>query len=244
MSKPSPISNESGEAHMVDVGGKPATATLRSWWRKPHPHAAGNAQAHTCGWSQKRRRTRGGARRRASMAAKKTAELIPLCHPIALTRVEIELVPDAKQKRGCCAAPVHPQPPARPAWRWKHSPPCRSRSCLTIYDMCKAVDRGMTMTDVGLVSKTWRQIRYLVAYTVISNTGREFACPCLAWSLIWNKVAASRCRDMLFSLPPSQEVHHERKCWRLRDKVMRIVVGLALLSLVFVLEGNARWWDS
>jgi len=85
------------------------------------------------------------------MAAKKTAELIPLCHPIALTKVEVELVPDANAgavRARATAATTGPTGVEMEALT------AVQIALLTIYDMCKAVDRGMTITDVQLVSKT------------------------------------------------------------------------------------------
>jgi cyclic pyranopterin phosphate synthase len=141
--------NESGEAHMVDVGGKPATAreavaegrirmqpaTLRLILAGGHKKGDVLAVARVAG----------------IMAAKKTAELIPLCHPIALTRVEIELVPDEKQNAVLCRALTATTGPTGVEME---ALTAVQIALLTIYDMCKAVDRGMTMTDVGLVSKT------------------------------------------------------------------------------------------
>jgi cyclic pyranopterin phosphate synthase len=141
--------NESGEAHMVDVGGKPATAreavaegrirmqpaTLRLILAGGHKKGDVLAVARVAG----------------IMAAKKTAELIPLCHPIALTRVEIELVPDEKQNAVLCRALTATTSPTGVEME---ALTAVQVALLTIYDMCKAVDRGMTITDVGLVSKT------------------------------------------------------------------------------------------
>jgi cyclic pyranopterin phosphate synthase len=141
--------NESGEAHMVDVGGKPATAreavaegrirmqpaTLRLILAGGHKKGDVLAVARVAG----------------IMAAKKTAELIPLCHPIALTRVEIELVPDEKQNAVLCRALTATTGPTGVEME---ALTAVQVALLTIYDMCKAVDRGMTITDVGLVSKT------------------------------------------------------------------------------------------
>ena len=141
--------NESGEAHMVDVGGKPATAreavaegrirmqpaTLRLILAGGHKKGDVLAVARVAG----------------IMAAKKTAELIPLCHPLALTRVEIELVPDEKQYAVLCRAVTATTGPTGVEME---ALTAVQVALLTIYDMCKAVDRGMTMTDVGLVSKT------------------------------------------------------------------------------------------
>jgi len=140
---------DSGEAHMVDVGGKPATpreavadgrirmqpATLKLIADGGHQKGDVLAVARIAG----------------IMAAKKTAELIPLCHPIALTRVEVELTIDEAQSSvyaRAIAATVGPTGVEMEALAAVQT------ALLTIYDMCKAVDRGMTMTEIGLVSKT------------------------------------------------------------------------------------------
>ena len=140
---------DSGEAHMVDVGGKPATAreavaegricmqpaTLRLILAGGHKKGDVLAVARVAG----------------IMAAKKTAELIPLCHPIALTRVEVELLPDEQQNAVLCRAVAATTGPTGVEME---ALTAVQIALLTIYDMCKAVDRGMTITDVGLVSKT------------------------------------------------------------------------------------------
>ncbi|MBS1235540.1 MAG: molybdenum cofactor biosynthesis protein MoaC [Proteobacteria bacterium] len=141
--------NESGEAHMVDVGGKPATA------REAVAEGRIRMQPATLrlilAGGHKKGDVLAVARVAAIMAAKKTAELIPLCHPIALTRVEIELVPDEKQNAVLCRAVTATTGPTGVEME---ALTAVQVALLTIYDMCKAVDRGMTMTDVGLVSKT------------------------------------------------------------------------------------------
>lgn len=85
------------------------------------------------------------------MAAKKTAELIPLCHAIPLTSVDIELTPDEMRAAVFCRSTVRTQ--ARTGVEMEALAAVEI-ALLTIYDMCKAVDRGMTLTDIGLVSKT------------------------------------------------------------------------------------------
>jgi len=141
--------NESGEAHMVDVGGKPATA------REAVAEGRIRMQPATLrlilAGGHKKGDVLAVARVAAIMAAKKTAELIPLCHPIALTRVEIELMPDEKQNAVLCRAVTATTGPTGVEME---ALTAVQVALLTIYDMCKAVDRGMTMTDVGLVSKT------------------------------------------------------------------------------------------
>jgi cyclic pyranopterin phosphate synthase len=140
---------DSGEAHMVDVGGKPATAReavaegrIRMQPATLHLILAGG---------HKKGDVLAVARVAGIMAAKKTAELIPLCHPIALTRVEVELVPDEKQNAVLCRAVAATTGPTGVEME---ALTAVQIALLTIYDMCKAVDRGMTITDVGLVSKT------------------------------------------------------------------------------------------
>ena len=85
------------------------------------------------------------------MAAKKTAELIPLCHAIALTAVDIELTADETKSAVYCRATVRTQ--ARTGVEMEALAAVEI-ALLTIYDMCKGTDRGMTLTDIGLVSKT------------------------------------------------------------------------------------------
>ncbi len=92
----------------------------------------------------------GIARIAAIQASKKTADLIPLCHPIALTKVQVEFVVDEAQSSITCQCTVQ----------------CEGKTgvemealtavqvgLLTIYDMCKAIDRGMRMTDIQLMQK-------------------------------------------------------------------------------------------
>jgi len=92
----------------------------------------------------------GTARIAGIMAAKRTHELIPLCHPLALNQVEVDLVPDAKL------------PGVRVTARVKvtgktgvemEALTAVSVACLTIYDMVKAVERGMRIEGIGLVEK-------------------------------------------------------------------------------------------
>lgn len=141
--------NASGEAHMVDVGGKAVTAreavadglirmqpaTLRLIVEGGHKKGDVLAVARVAG----------------IMAAKKTAELVPLCHAIPISAVEITLTPDEKQAAVHCRSTVRTQ--AQTGVEMEALTAVQI-ALLTIYDMCKAVDRGMTITDVGLVSKT------------------------------------------------------------------------------------------
>lgn len=92
----------------------------------------------------------GIARVAGIMAAKKTAELVPLCHPIALTHVDIVLQPDTSSHSVLCEATVETQGVTGVEME---ALTAVQISLLTIYDMCKAVDRGMMMSDIGLLSK-------------------------------------------------------------------------------------------
>ncbi len=93
----------------------------------------------------------GIARVAGIMAAKKTAELIPLCHPIAMTHINIELQTDTENNRVNCISTVctHDQTGIE-----MEALTSVQVALLTIYDMCKAVDRGMTITNVQLVEKS------------------------------------------------------------------------------------------
>jgi cyclic pyranopterin monophosphate synthase len=137
-----------GSAHMVDVGGKPAThrVAVASGRIRMRPAtfrlvAAGRA---------KKGDVLGVARIAAVQAAKRAAELIPLAHPISLTRVAVDFTLDRRTSTIGIAARVE----------------CRGQTgvemealtaaavgLLTIYDMVKAVDRGMTLTDLRLDEK-------------------------------------------------------------------------------------------
>lgn len=93
----------------------------------------------------------GIARVAGIMAAKRTADLVPLCHPLALTRVVVDFEPKPADNLILCRARV--------ATRGQTGVEMEALTTvqvalLTIYDMCKAVDRGMTMTNIGLVEKT------------------------------------------------------------------------------------------
>jgi len=141
--------NTAGEAHMVDVGGKQVS------------HRQAIAQGRICmrpetlaliheGRSRKGD-VLGVARVAGIMAAKKTAELVPLCHPLALTHVEIELLPDAATDSVLCRATVETRGQTGVEME---ALTAVQITLLTIYDMCKAVDRGMTMQDIGLLEKS------------------------------------------------------------------------------------------
>jgi cyclic pyranopterin monophosphate synthase len=141
--------NAQGEAHMVDVGGKPqsrraavaegrirmAAATLDLIERGGH--AKGDVLA--------------AARIAGIMGAKNTALLIPLCHPLGLTRVEVDLKPQPAESSVLCR--VTAETVGRTGVEMEALTGVQV-ALLTIYDMCKAVDREMTITDVRLLEKS------------------------------------------------------------------------------------------
>jgi cyclic pyranopterin phosphate synthase len=138
--------NRQGEAHMVDVGDKKTTHRVAV--------AAGEIRMKqetlkmiTEG-KHKKGDVLGIARIAGIMAAKKTADLIPLCHPLALTRVEIELHPSDNAVHCVARVETHGQTGVE-----MEALNATQVALLTIYDMCKAVDRGMLIDQVRLLEK-------------------------------------------------------------------------------------------
>jgi len=92
----------------------------------------------------------GIARIAAIMAAKRTADLIPLCHPLALTRVNVDFIPDKEKSTITCTAEVET---IGQTGVEMEALTAVQIGLLTIYDMCKAIDRGMIITNVRLREK-------------------------------------------------------------------------------------------
>ena len=137
-----------GQAHMVDVAAKAATHRIAVAQGRivmnPATFAiisAGNAKMGD---------VLGVARVAGIMAAKKTSDLIPLCHPLALTRVAIDFAPDTDSASITCRATVET---VGPTGVEMEALTAAQIALLTIYDMCKAVDRGMTINDVRVLEK-------------------------------------------------------------------------------------------
>ena len=141
--------NKTGEAHMVDVGEKPISHRIAV--------ADGRIrmQTQTLQLIQRGEHKKGDvlsiARIAGIMAAKKTAELIPLCHPLALTAVEVEFEIEEAPAAIYCKASVETQGQTGVEME---ALTAVQIALLTIYDMCKAVDRGMILQDIALLSKT------------------------------------------------------------------------------------------
>lgn len=141
--------NQRGEAHMVDVGDKKITqrcavaeGTIRM---QPETLQRIVQGAH------KKGDVLGVARIAGVMAAKKTADLIPLCHPLQLTHVDVQLNADEKEQCVHCIVEVKT---AGKTGVEMEALTAVQITLLTIYDMCKAMDRGMSMSDIGLVKKS------------------------------------------------------------------------------------------
>ena len=137
-----------GQAHMVDVGGKAETrrTAVAEGWIRMQPATLARIREGSAAKGD----VLGVARLAAIMAAKRTSDLIPLCHPIALSRVAAEFILDEAGSRVRCEVTAE----------------CTGRTgvemealtavqvgLLTIYDMCKAVDRGMVIEGVRLLEK-------------------------------------------------------------------------------------------
>jgi len=90
------------------------------------------------------------ARLAGIMAAKRTADLIPLCHPLPLSHVDVELTPDGAAARVRIEARVAVE--ARTGVEME-ALTAVAVACLTVYDMCKSADRAMRITDIRLVEK-------------------------------------------------------------------------------------------
>jgi cyclic pyranopterin monophosphate synthase len=140
---------ETGEAHMVDVSEKPASDRAARAEGRIVMHR--DTLALALSGNAKKGDVFAAARLAGIMAAKKTADLIPLCHPLALTKVTIEVTPD----------------PALPGLRVFAEAKVSGRTgvemealtavsvaCLTLYDMLKAADRAMRIEGIELVEKS------------------------------------------------------------------------------------------
>ena len=137
-----------GEARMVDVSGKDATSRVAV--------AEGNVRMALATLEAilkgdaKKGDVIGAARIAGIMAAKKTADLIPLCHPLNLSKVQVDITPDDAlpglkvRAEARCVGPTGVEMEALTAV---------AVACLTVYDMAKAIDRGMSVEGVRLIEK-------------------------------------------------------------------------------------------
>lgn len=154
--------NAGGDAQMVDVGEKAVTQRIAV------AKGAIQMQQETLNLIKQGGHGKGDvlgvARIAGIMAAKKTSDLVPLCHPLMITKVTVDLEArsDANSDTHSvyCRATVHTSGQTGVEME---ALTAVQVALLTVYDMCKAVDRGMVMTDIGLVEKrggksgTWQR---------------------------------------------------------------------------------------
>jgi cyclic pyranopterin phosphate synthase len=137
-----------GGARMVDVSDKAATDRIAV--AEGRVRMAAPTLTTILSGDAKKGDVIGAARIAGIMAAKKTADLIPLCHPVALTKVSVDISPNAAlpgvtvRAEARCVGPTGVEMEALTAV---------SVACLTIYDMAKAIDRGMSIEGVRLIEK-------------------------------------------------------------------------------------------
>lgn len=150
MSAKSPLSHfdADGQAHMVDVSGKPVTdrVAVAEGVVKMTP----DTLALVTSGSAKKGDVLGVARLAGIMGAKRTADLIPLCHPLPITKVALDLTPDPDLPgvRVCATVKTGGQTGVE-----MEALTAVSVACLTIYDMLKAAEKGMEITDIRLLRK-------------------------------------------------------------------------------------------
>ena len=148
--EPNPLTHigAQGEARMVDVSDKEATNRVAI--AEGRVRMAASTLAAIMAGDAKKGDVIGAARIAGIMAAKKTADLIPLCHPLSLTKVLVDIAPDhalpglTVRAEARCAGPTGVEMEALTAV---------SVACLTIYDMAKAIDRRMSIEGVRLIEK-------------------------------------------------------------------------------------------
>lgn len=139
--------DESGAAHMVDVGAKPVTHRVAT------AEAVIHMKAETLAMIVEGRAPKGDvfavARIAGIQAAKRTADLIPLCHPIPITKVSVELEPGEASVRILATCATDGKTGIE-----MEALTAAATAALALYDMCKAVDRGMEIASVRLLEKS------------------------------------------------------------------------------------------
>jgi len=141
--------DDSGQAHMVNVGNKPNTHRIAIASGRISMQAE-TLQMITAG-SHKKGDVLGIARIAGIQASKKTSDLIPLCHPLVLTHVSLEFESDPKENSIHCKVQAETTGPTGVEME---ALTAVQVALLTIYDMCKGVDRGMVMGDIKLLEKS------------------------------------------------------------------------------------------
>ena len=147
MSPPLTHLNARGEAHIVDIGGKAVTA--RRAVARATLEARPETVAAILGGSLKKGDALAVARLAGIMAAKKTSDLIPLCHPIALNKVEVEIGGAGSTLTITAIAETDDRTGVE-----MEAMTAASVAALTLYDMAKGIDRAMRVTAVELMEKS------------------------------------------------------------------------------------------
>jgi cyclic pyranopterin monophosphate synthase len=141
--------DDAGDARMVDVSDK--TATQRTARAEGFVALSPSTLALVTTGTAAKGDVLATARIAGIMAAKKTSDLIPLCHPLAITKATVDLVPQASPPGIHVTAEVRVSGPTGVEME---ALTAVSVACLTIYDMLKAADKGITITQVRLLEKT------------------------------------------------------------------------------------------
>jgi cyclic pyranopterin monophosphate synthase len=143
-----PHFNQAGEAHIVDISEKPHTEriAITEGYIKMQPETL----KLITNMGHKKGDVLAIARIAGIMACKKTATLIPLCHPIFITHVEIDLTPELANNRVRCQSTVKTTGQTGVEME---ALTATQIALLTIYDMCKGMDRGMVIQSVRLLEK-------------------------------------------------------------------------------------------
>ena len=140
--------NDQGKAHMVDVGEK--NQTHRTAVCEGTITMLPTTLEKILQGDHKKGDVLGIARIAGIMASKRTADLIPLCHPLMLTHVDIKFTPNTDSSNIYCTCQVETRGQTGVEME---ALTAIQVALLTIYDMCKAVDRGMTMSGIRLIEK-------------------------------------------------------------------------------------------
>jgi len=147
VSKPLTHLNQKGEAHIVDVGGK--DITMRRAVARATLEAKRETIVAIAGGELKKGDALAVARIAGIMAAKKTSDLIPLCHPIALNKVEVDITADGGLITILATVETNDRTGVE-----MEAMTAASVAALTLYDMAKGIDRAMRITTVELAEKS------------------------------------------------------------------------------------------
>lgn len=137
-----------GDAHMVDVSDKAITSRIAV--AQGHIQMAPETLDHITSGTAKKGDVLGVARLAGIMAAKKTADLIPLCHPLPITKVSVDLTPDAALPGVRIEATVKTTGQTGVEME---ALTAVSAACLTVFDMVKAVEKSMVIGDIRVIKK-------------------------------------------------------------------------------------------